>query len=142
LLFLSSEYAEKIRMTVPILLADDDEEFRRILRQILQIGSDFSVVGEAEDGEVAVELAQARQAAVVLMDLAMPQLDGFEATRRIKAIRPETKILVLTLHSEEAYRTRARESGADAFLQKQDVITRLIPTIRKVLGGAQDQRHV
>jgi len=128
-------------MTVPILLVDDHEEFRRILRQILQIESDFFVVGEAEDGEVAVELAQTRQPAVVLMDLAMPRLDGFEATSRIKAIRPETKILVLTLHTEEAYRTRARESGADAFLPKRDVITRLIPTIRKVLGGAQDQRH-
>lgn len=127
-------------MTVPILLVDDHEEFRRILRQVLQAESDFVVAGEADDGEVAVELARRRQPAVVLMDLAMPRLDGFEATRRIKAMRPETKILVLTLHAEEAYRTRARESGADAFLPKQDVIPRLVPTIRKVLGGAQDER--
>lgn len=128
-------------MKVRILLVDDHEEFRRILRQILQTESDFVVVGEAEDGEAAVEIALERQPAVVLMDLAMPHLDGFEAARRIKAVRPETKILVLTLHTEEAYRTRARESGADAFLPKQDTITRLIPTIQEVLGGAHDQRH-
>lgn len=79
-------------MTVLVLLVDDHAEFCRILRQILQIESDFFVVGEAEDGE-------------------------------------------------DAYRTRARESGADAFLPKQDVITRLTPTVRRVLGGAQDQRH-
>ncbi len=128
-------------MTVTILLVDDHDEFRRILRQILQTESDFTVVGEAEDGEVAVELALKRQPAVVLMDLAMPHLDGFEAARRIKEIRPETKILVLTLHTEEAYRARARKSGADAFLPKQDAITRLIPTIREVLGGRHDQRQ-
>jgi DNA-binding NarL/FixJ family response regulator len=98
-------------------------------------------VGEAEDGEVAVELALKRQPAVVIMDLAMPHLDGFEATRRIKAMRPNTRILVLTVHTEEAYRMRSRESGADVFLPKQDAITRLIPTIREVLGGAQDQRR-
>lgn len=128
-------------MTVPILLVDDHEEFRRILRQILQIESDFIVAGEADDGEVAVELALQRRPAVVLMDLAMPHLDGFEATRRIKAMRPETKVLVLTLHTEEAFRAKARESGADAFLPKQDTITRLVPTIRELLGGAQDERR-
>jgi DNA-binding NarL/FixJ family response regulator len=128
-------------MTVPILLVDDHEEFRRILRQILQTESDFAVVGEAEDGEVAVELAPKRQPAVVLMDLAMPHLDGFEATRRIKAMRPETKVLVLTFHTEEAFRAKACESGADAFLPKQDTITRLVPTIRALLGGAQDERR-
>lgn len=128
-------------MSVTILVVDDHEEFRRILRQILQPEPDLHVVGEAEDGEVAVELALKRQPAVVLMDLAMPHLDGFEAARRIKATRPETKVLVLTLHTEEAYRASARESGADAFLPKQDTITSLIPTIREVLGGAHDQRR-
>ena len=126
---------------IPILLVDDHEEFRRILRQILQIESDFIVAGEAADGEAAVELALQRGPAVVLMDLAMPHLDGFEATRRIKAMRRETKVLVLTLHNEEVFRAKARESGADAFLPKQDTITRLVPTIRELLGGAQDKRR-
>ena len=126
-------------MTVPILLADDHEEFRRILRQILLTESDFTVAGEAEDGENAVDLALKRRPAIVLMDLAMPRLDGFEAMRRIKSMRPETKILVLTFHTEPPYRSKARECGADAFLPKTETITRLIPVIRQTLNGSHDQ---
>lgn len=123
-------------MPVPILVVDDHEEFRRILRQILQVEPDFAVAGEAEDGEVAVALALQRRPAVVLMDLALPHLDGFEAIRRIKSAQPETKILVLTFHTEPAFRAKARECGADAFLPKQEAVARLIPVIREVLGGS------
>jgi DNA-binding NarL/FixJ family response regulator len=56
-------------------------------------------------------------------------------------MRPETKVLVLTLHTEEAFRAKARESGADAFLPKQEAVTLLVPTIRQLLGGAQDERR-
>lgn len=121
-------------MAVTILIVDDHEEFRRIIRQILRAESDLTVTGEAGDGVAAVTHVLHHQPAVVLMDVAMPRLDGFEATRRIKAMRPDTKVLIMTLHTQEGYHQRARDSGADAFLPKLDVITRLIPTIREVLG--------
>ena len=126
-------------MTVPILVVDDHEEFRRILRQILQVESDFTVAGEADDGELAVDLTLQRRPAVVLMDLAMPHLDGFEAIRRIKSLRPETKILVLTFHTDPTFRAKARECGADAFLPKQEAVGRLVPVIREILGGSHGQ---
>jgi DNA-binding NarL/FixJ family response regulator len=129
----------EVWIPVTILIVDDNQEFRGIIRHVLQAQSDLSVSGEADDGEAAVEHVRHHQPAVVLMDVAMPRLDGFEATRRIKAMRPDTKVLILTVHREEAYPERARESAADAFLPKQDVITRLIPTIREVLGGGREQ---
>jgi DNA-binding NarL/FixJ family response regulator len=118
-----------------ILVVDDHQEFRRIIRQILEQESDLAVSAEADDGEAAVEHVRHHQPAVVLMDVAMPRLDGFEATRQIKAMRPDTKVLILTVHTQEGYPERARESGADAYLPKQEAITRLVPTIREVLGG-------
>lgn len=121
-------------MAATILIVDDHEELRGIVRQILRSESDLTVSGEAGDGVAAVEHALHHQPAVVVMDVAMPRLDGFEATRRIKALRPDIKVLIMTLHTEEGYHQRARESGADAYLPKLDVITRLIPTIREVLG--------
>ena len=118
-----------------ILVVDDHQEFRTIIRQILQPESDLTVSGEADDGEAAVEHVRHHHPAVVLMDVAMPRLDGFEATRQIKAMRPDTKVLILTVHAQEGYRERARESGADAYLPKQEAIAQLVPAIRKVLGG-------
>ncbi|SRR6266508_2326342 len=126
-------------MPVSVLIVDDHQEFRRIIKQVLQADSDLAVSGEAVDGEAAVEYVRHRQPAVVLMDVAMPRLDGFEATRRIKAMRPDTRVLILTVHTQEGYPERARESGADGFLPKQDVIARLVPTIREVLGGRREQ---
>ena len=126
-------------MAVSILLVDDHPEFRHILRQILRTESDLDVAAEADDGEAAVELVQQKQPAVVLMDVAMPRLDGLEATKRIKTLQPDTKVLVLTVHSEAVYREKARASGADAFLRKQEVVTKLVPTIRQVIGKGRGE---
>jgi DNA-binding NarL/FixJ family response regulator len=118
-----------------ILVVDDHEEFRRIIKQILHPEADLSVEGEAADGLAAVEYVRHHRPAVVLMDVAMPGVDGFEATRRIKAMWPETKVLILTVHTEAGYAERARDSGADRYLPKQSVITRLVPAIRELVGA-------
>jgi two-component system response regulator DegU len=124
-------------MANTILLVDDHREFRQIVRQVLQTEPDLVVAGEAEDGEAAVAFVRTHGPALVLMDVAMPRLDGLEASRGIKALRPETKVLVLAVHTDSTYREKARASGVDAYLAKQDTITRLVPTIRRVLGTAR-----
>jgi DNA-binding NarL/FixJ family response regulator len=125
-------------MAVTVLIVDDHQEFRAIVRQVLKAESDLAVAGEAADGEAAVEYVRHHQPTVVLMDVAMPQLDGFEATKQIKTMRPDSKVLILTVHTEEGYQERARNSGADGYLRKQDVIACLIPTIREMLGGRRE----
>jgi len=115
-------------MLVTILIADDNQVFRGEIKRLLE-GAQEVTVAEAEDGEEALRLAQELRPEVVLMDIVMPRIDGLEATRRIKAVQPETKVIILTIHDEELYRKAARESSADAFLLKKTVMAELIPTI-------------
>ena len=126
-------------MAIRILIVDDHPEFRRIIKQILHAEVALEVAGEADDGLAAVEYVLHNRPGIVLMDVAMPRLDGFEATRRIKAMRPDTKVLILTVHTDEGYAERARDSGADLYLPKQHVITQLIPAIREMLGGRREE---
>ena len=122
--------------TVPttILVADDDQEVRGRVKRVLEKGLGAPVVQEASDGEEALRLAWAHLPRVVVMDITMPRMDGLQATKRIKAERPETKIIILTIHQDQAYREAAMESGADAFLDKRAMLTDLVPTVRDVLG--------
>ena len=115
-------------MSVTILIADDNDVFRGEIKRLLE-GEPEVTVAEAEDGEEALRLTQELRPEVVLMDIVMPRIDGLEATRRIKAVQPETKVIILTIHDEELYRKAARESSADAFLLKETVMAELIPTI-------------
>ena len=92
----------------------------------------LQVVGEAEDGAEAIRLVHLLRPDIVLMDLVMPRVNGLEALRRIKAERPETKVIIMTVHTEDAYRRAAEASGADAFLFKETLMTALLPTIRRI----------
>jgi len=122
---------EKIR----ILIADDHTLVREGTRQRLEREEDFEVVGEAGDGEEAVRLASQLKPDVAIMDVAMPNLNGIEATKRIKASRPATAILVLSAYDNDQYIYAALEAGANGYLLKNARGQQLVDAIRDVKAG-------
>ena len=122
-------------MVATILIVDDNARLRALMRGIAAQESDLHVVGEAEDGAAAIRLAQELRPDIVLLDLAMPRVNGLEALRRIKTARPETTVIIVTVHAEDAYRQAAEASGADAFLLKKTLGTVLLPTIQRLRGS-------
>ncbi|HTZ20725.1 MAG TPA: response regulator transcription factor [Opitutaceae bacterium] len=118
-----------------ILLADDHTVLREGLRAFLKTVEDFEVVGEATTGREAVELARTLRPDVVVMDVAMPKLNGCEATRQIVLDNPAAKVLVLSASSDEAYVTRLIAAGATGFLEKQSSGQVLLRAIREVAAG-------
>ena len=120
---------------VRILLADDHNIIRDGMRLLLERQPDFSVVGEAADGREAVELAEEHGADVVVMDIAMPNMNGIEATRRIVEKHPRTGVVVLSMHYDESYVIRSLKAGARAYLLKDAVKADLISAIRAVAEG-------
>jgi len=121
-------------MEATVLIVDDNAQLRALMREIVVEASNFQVVGEAADGAQAMQLVQALRPAIVLLDLIMPQINGLEVLQWIKAERPETKVIIVTVHDEDAYRQAAETSGADAFLLKKNLGTVLLPTIRHLCG--------
>ena len=99
-----------------VLVVDDQRPTRKGLKALLAFSPELEWVGEAADGQEAVNLVAERRPNVVLMDIRMPVMDGLEATRRIKSERPEVRVIVLTLDAE--YQAEALAAGADAFLVK------------------------
>ena len=121
-------------MGTSILIVDDSSQLRALIRGIVSQEPDLHVVGEAEDGAEAIRLTHEVWPNIVLLDLVMPGINGLEALRRIKAERPETKVIIVTVHTEDAYRRAAEDGGADAFLVKKTLVTALLPTIRRMRG--------
>ena len=120
---------------ITILLADDHTIVREGFRKMLELESDLAVVGEAQDGRQAVALVKKLRAAVVLMDIVMPLLNGLEATRQVLKDVPTTKVLMLSAHSDDAYVQTAIESGAAGFLLKQTSASDVCRAIREVHRG-------
>jgi len=118
-----------------ILLADDHTLVRSGIRALLEAEPDFSVVGEAEDGRSAVTLVCQLKPDVVLMDIAMPLLNGLEATRQLKQQCPETRVLVLSMHDNEEYIRQALEAGAMGYILKDAATRDLTSAIRSVHHG-------
>lgn len=118
-----------------VLLADDHEVFRQGLRALLDEEDDIVVVGEAPDGRQAVDLAMRLGPDVVVMDVAMPHLNGIEATRHIVATLPATRVLILSAHFDADYFARATESGAVGYVLKQASLAELAGAVRKAAQG-------
>lgn len=120
-----------------VLVADDHEPTREMLEGLLRHHPGVTFVGAARDGLEAVRLALESRPDVVLMDLGMPELNGLEATRRIKAIEPRIKVLVVTVHDERSYLQAATAAGADAYLVKKDLPARLASVLEAVAAGSR-----
>ena len=120
---------------ITILLAEDHVVVREGFRRLLELEEDFQIVGEAQDGRQAVSLAKALVPDVILMDIAMPRLNGLEATRQIIKNLPTIKVIILSAHNDDAYVTTAIQSGAMGFLLKQTSSQDVCHAIRDVWRG-------
>jgi len=120
---------------VRILLADDHTVMRAGLRALLERQPNLEIVGEAEDGRQSVQLASSHVPDVVVMDIAMPNLNGVEATRRMVSKQPAISVVILSMYSDEGYVMRALEAGARAYLLKDSAVTDLIRAIEAVSQG-------
>jgi DNA-binding NarL/FixJ family response regulator len=120
---------------VRILLADDHTVMRAGLRLLLERHENFEVIGEAADGREAVEIAAEQKPAVVVMDVAMPHLNGVEAARQILSRNPDIAIVMLSMHSDESYVLRSLKAGARAYLLKDSAEADLIAAIQAITEG-------
>ncbi|HSL17235.1 MAG TPA: response regulator [Methylomirabilota bacterium] len=122
---------------IRLLVVDDHTVVRESFVGLLDLQPDLEVVGEAADGEAAVQLAEELRPDVVVMDLNLPGIDGLEATRRIKAMRPDVVVVGLSFHEDEAYVRAMIEAGADAYASKSDPSGHVIATIRRACGSCR-----
>ena len=120
---------------ISVLLVDDHSLVRRGFRRILEDEPDITVVGEASDGQEAVQLAVQLQPKVVVMDCALPGMNGLDATRKILATRPETRVLMLSMHNEETWVRQALDAGARGYILKNAVDLELGASVRRVAAG-------
>ena len=120
---------------IRVLIADDHDVVRSGLRALLRSGVDFAAVAEAVDGEDAVRLAAKFKPDVVLMDISMPNLDGIEATRRIKERQPEVKVIILSVHQDEEYAFQILRAGASGYVLKNARKKEIFEAIRSAVAG-------
>lgn len=118
-----------------ILIADDHALLRDGLKALVNNEPDMEVVGEAENGKIAVEKAKELKPHIVLMDISMPELNGAHATRRLKSLCPAVKVLALTAHEDNSYLRHMLEAGACGFLLKRAAAEQLIHAIHDVARG-------
>ena len=124
-----------VERTARVMIADDLDVIRVGIRRVLSTRPDLEVVGEAENGREAVELCRRLEPDIVIMDVQMPEMDGIEATRRIKAEMPAVAVLVLTAYEDPDYLLEAIRAGAAGFVLKQNALLRVTEAVRTVLGG-------
>jgi NarL family two-component system response regulator LiaR len=123
------------RNKIKIVIADDHIVVREGSRELLQKEEDLEIVGEAGDGEEAVRLVTELKPDVIILDVSMPRLSGIEAARRIKAVSPDTRVLILTAYEYDQYVFALLEAGADGYLLKDIPSHKLIEAVRAVHSG-------
>jgi DNA-binding NarL/FixJ family response regulator len=116
---------------ISVIIADDHEMLREGLRLLLATQTDIEVIGEAEDGIKAVELTRALKPDVILLDIAMPKLTGLEALIILREVSPQTRVIMLSSHHNEAYVHQAFDEGAFGYIVKGSPSTEVITAIRK-----------
>jgi two-component system response regulator NreC len=117
---------------IRLLVADDHKIFRQGITKLLEQEPDLQVVGEAADGREAVKKATELKPDLVLMDIAMANLNGLEATRQIKKVLPETKIIMVTMHKNEEYILQSFQAGASGYILKEGAVEELVNAIRSI----------
>jgi two-component system response regulator NreC len=120
---------------IRVLLADDHAMVRKGFRLILEAQPDMEIAGEAGNGREAVELAEKLHPDIVVMDVAMPELNGIEATRRLASSSPHTRVLALSMHKDSVYVREILRAGARGYLLKDSIDTDLISAVRAVARG-------
>jgi DNA-binding NarL/FixJ family response regulator len=120
---------------ISVLLVDDHSLVRRGFRRMLEDEADIRVVGEASDGEEAVKLARSLKPQVIVMDCALPGINGLQATRKILQLLPETLILMLSMHTEETWVRQAIDAGARGYVLKNAMDLELSSAIRRLVKG-------
>jgi DNA-binding NarL/FixJ family response regulator len=122
-------------VNVTILLADDHPFVRRGVRNLLEAETDFSVVGEADDGLLVVQMAEKLRPDILVVDIMMPNLNGLEVLKQVRHRSPKTRNIVLSMHSADPYVVEAFRSGASGYILKDGAPDELINAIRQVLLG-------
>ena len=120
---------------IRVLLADDHGVVRKGLRFVLESEPDIEVVGEASDGRQAIEASDQKNPNVVVMDIAMPRLNGIDATAQIMKHQPHTGVIILSMYSDEEYLLRALTAGAKGYLLKDTAESELVNAVRTVASG-------
>lgn len=121
--------------TIRVFLVDDHTILRQGLRRLFESEKGFEVVGEARDGREAVDRVKDMDADVIIMDLAMPALNGLDATRRILKAKPDARILILSMYLDDDYVTQALEAGVAGYVMKDAPATELVSAVRTVARG-------
>ncbi len=119
-------------MSIRILLADDHKIMREGLRALIEKHSQFEIIGQAEDGRTTVKLAQELKPDMIIMDIGMPDLNGIEAARRIKAILPKTRILALSMYYDKRFVAGMLGAGASGYLRKDCALDELVTAIEVI----------
>ena len=122
-------------MSVRLLIADDHRMLREGLRAVIEKEPGMQVVGEAENGKATIEMARKVVPHIILMDVAMPDLNGIEATRKIVAGNPKIKVIALSGHADRHFVTEMLKAGASAYILKQTACEELLRAIREVMDG-------
>ena len=122
---------------IKVIIADDHAIVRDGLRMVLEASGDIEVVGETEDGEQTLKLLQTTWADVLVLDIAMPGLGGFDVLQRLKQKDSPVSVLMLSMYPEEQYAMRCLKAGASGYLTKESASTQLVDAVHKIAGGAR-----